>query len=77
MVADASGLRSIKAHCGEKENQMCVFEFIYFARPDLSLIHIFAYTEPEKAAFLKEIGDKKYTIQRSKGLGENLSLIHI
>ena len=31
----------------------------------------FAYTEPEKAAFLKEIGDKKYTIQRSKGLGEN------
>ena len=31
----------------------------------------FAYTEPEKAAFLEEIGDKKYTIQRSKGLGEN------
>ena len=31
----------------------------------------FAYTEPEKAAFLKEIGDKKYSIQRSKGLGEN------
>ena len=31
----------------------------------------FAYTEPEKATFLKEIGDKKYTIQRSKGLGEN------
>ena len=31
----------------------------------------FAYTEPEKAAFLKGIGDKKYTIQRSKGLGEN------
>ena len=27
--------------------------------------------EPEKAAFLKEIGEKKYTIQRSKGLGEN------
>ena len=29
----------------------------------------FAYTEPEKATFLEEIGDKKYTIQRSKGLG--------
>ena len=28
----------------------------------------FAYTEPEKAAFLEKIGDKKYTIQRSKGL---------
>ncbi len=31
----------------------------------------FAYNEPEKAAILKEIGDKKYTLQRSKGLGEN------
>ena len=31
----------------------------------------FAYTEQEKAEFLKEIGEKKYTIQRSKGLGEN------
>ncbi|MCI2048080.1 MAG: toprim domain-containing protein [Faecalibacterium sp.] len=31
----------------------------------------FAYTEPEKASFLNEIGKAKYTIQRSKGLGEN------
>ena len=31
----------------------------------------FAYTEAEKERFLAEIGDKKYTIQRSKGLGEN------
>lgn len=31
----------------------------------------FAYNEQEKADALKEIGDKKYTIQRSKGLGEN------
>ncbi|MBE6685519.1 MAG: DNA topoisomerase, partial [Ruminococcaceae bacterium] len=31
----------------------------------------FAYDEFEKADILKEIGDKKYTIQRSKGLGEN------
>ncbi len=31
----------------------------------------FAYTEQEKAAFLETIGDKKYTLQRSKGLGEN------
>ena len=31
----------------------------------------FAYTEKEKAAALEEIGDAKYTIQRSKGLGEN------
>ncbi len=31
----------------------------------------FCYTEKEKADALSEIGDKKYTIQRSKGLGEN------
>ncbi len=31
----------------------------------------FAYTEAEKEKFLSEIGDKKCTIQRSKGLGEN------
>lgn len=31
----------------------------------------FAYDEPEKAAILEKLGNKKYTIQRSKGLGEN------
>lgn len=31
----------------------------------------FAYTEAEKEEFIKKIGSKKFTIQRSKGLGEN------
>lgn len=31
----------------------------------------FAYTEAEKAEILKKLGDGKYKIQRSKGLGEN------
>ena len=31
----------------------------------------FAYTEKEKADALEKIGNKKHTIQRSKGLGEN------
>ncbi len=31
----------------------------------------FAYNEQEKSDVLSELGDKKYTIQRSKGLGEN------
>ncbi len=31
----------------------------------------FAYDEKEKAKILSNLGDQKYTIQRSKGLGEN------
>ena len=31
----------------------------------------FAYNDSEKDQFLKEIGNEKYSIQRSKGLGEN------
>ena len=31
----------------------------------------FAYNEPEKEEILSKIGDAKYTLQRSKGLGEN------
>ncbi len=31
----------------------------------------FAYNEAEKAVILRDIGDKRYTLQRSKGLGEN------
>ena len=50
--------------------------YVYIAESPLYEINTkdhtyFAYTEPEKATFLKKIGDKKYTIQRSKGLGEN------
>ena len=31
----------------------------------------FAYNEKEKADILEKLGDTKYTVQRSKGLGEN------
>lgn len=31
----------------------------------------FAYTEAEKEDFIKKIGNERFTIQRSKGLGEN------
>lgn len=50
--------------------------YVYIAESPLYEIQskqktYFAYTEQEKAEFLKEIGDNKFTIQRSKGLGEN------
>ncbi len=31
----------------------------------------FAYTEHEKQRILEQIGNRKHTLQRSKGLGEN------
>lgn len=50
--------------------------YVYIAESPLYEIQskqktYFAYTEQEKVEFLKEIGDNKFTIQRSKGLGEN------
>lgn len=34
LVFDKDGVRSIKDHCGKCERSLCVFEYIYFARPD-------------------------------------------
>lgn len=34
VVVDENGLRSIKDNCKEGDKAFCVFEFIYFARPD-------------------------------------------
>lgn len=50
--------------------------YVYIAESPLFEINTkektyFAYTEQEKQRILSEIGDKKHTIQRSKGLGEN------
>ncbi len=50
--------------------------YVYIAESPLYEINTkdktyFAYTEPEKTKILGMIGEKKYDIQRSKGLGEN------
>ncbi len=49
---------------------------IYIAETPLYQINcgndtMFAYSEAEKVSILEKLGDKKVTIQRSKGLGEN------
>lgn len=50
--------------------------YVYIAESPLYEINTkektyFAYTEGEKSKILGLVGEKKYTIQRSKGLGEN------
>lgn len=34
VVADDSGLRSFKPHAETDREALCIFEFVYFARPD-------------------------------------------
>ena len=34
VVVDKNGIRSLKGHCKGQKGNLCVFEFIYFARPD-------------------------------------------
>lgn len=34
VVFDKNGPRSIRDHCGKAKKSLCVFEYIYFARPD-------------------------------------------
>lgn len=50
--------------------------YVYIAESPLYEINTknktyFAYTEKEKSKILQKIGGQKYTLQRSKGLGEN------
>jgi len=34
VIFEEDGIRTIETHCGKSKKSMCIFEYIYFARPD-------------------------------------------
>ena len=52
LVFSPEGLRSIETHCNKCEQKLCIFEYIYFARPDSVVEGVSVHAARKKAGAL-------------------------
>ena len=52
VVFSADGIKSIKEHCGKKPEALCVFEYVYTARPDSAICSCSVHEARKKAGAL-------------------------
>ncbi|MCM1226285.1 MAG: amidophosphoribosyltransferase [Clostridium sp.] len=65
VVVDSDGIRSIRTHCGDK-SFMCVFEYVYFARPDSVIENVSVHNARLKAG---EILWKEHPVEADVVIG--------